>query len=54
MLYEVITIDSVGYIESFRLPDFRIKVLSLHREQGGGVVLSIQGSFIVPAGGSSL
>ncbi len=47
-------IDSVGYIESFRLPDFRIKVLSLNREQGSGVVLSIQGSFTVPAGGSNL
>jgi hypothetical protein len=47
-------IDSVGYIESFRLPDFRIKTLSLSREQVGGVVLSIQGSFVVPEGRSSL
>lgn len=47
-------IDSVGYIESFRLPDFRIKTLSLSREQVGGVVLSIQGSFVVPVGRSSL
>jgi len=47
-------IDTVGYIESFRLPDFRIKNLSIGREQAGGVVLSIQGSLVVPVGGNSL
>jgi hypothetical protein len=47
-------IDSVGYIESFRLPDFKIKTLSLNREPEGGEVLSIQGSLVIPAGGSNL
>lgn len=47
-------IDSVGYIESFRLPDFKIKNLALLKEQSGPVVLNVQGAFVVPMMGSQL
>ncbi|RJQ56985.1 MAG: hypothetical protein C4526_00370 [Nitrospiraceae bacterium] len=45
-------INYTGYVESFRLPDFRIKDFSLIKEAGGGVILIIQGSFTAPKGGS--
>lgn len=41
-------IDHVNYIESLNLPDFRIKNLMIVNEQTGGVVLNIQGGFIIP------
>jgi hypothetical protein len=50
--YEAV-IDYAGYIESFRLPDFKIKDISLNKEQTGEVVLSIKGSFVVPLTGGS-
>jgi hypothetical protein len=41
-------IDYVGYIESFRFPKYSVKNLSITKEQSGGVVLNIQGGFVIP------
>ncbi len=41
-------IDDVGYMESFRFPDYRIRNLSITKEQTGGVALTIQGEFVIP------
>jgi len=41
-------IDYVGYIESFSLPKFRIKNLMIINDETGGVVLNIQGAFVMP------
>ncbi|MBI5100030.1 MAG: hypothetical protein HZB30_12440 [Nitrospirae bacterium] len=41
-------IDYVNYIESFSLPKFRIKNLMIIKEETGGVVLDIQGGFVIP------
>jgi hypothetical protein len=41
-------VDYVGYIESFRFPKYSVKNLSVTKEQSGGVVLNIQGGFVIP------
>lgn len=41
-------IDYVNYIESFSLPEFRIINLMIVKEDAGGVVLGIQGGFVIP------
>jgi len=41
-------IDYVDYIESFSLPKFKIKNLMIINEETGGVVLNIQGGFVIP------
>ncbi|MBI5740130.1 MAG: hypothetical protein HZA16_05350 [Nitrospirae bacterium] len=42
-------IDCAGFIESFRLPDFRIKHFLLSKGDDGRAVVSIQGSFVAPS-----
>jgi hypothetical protein len=46
-------IDCIKYIESFRLPKYRIKNLSILEEQLGGVMLDIQGGLVMPAGANN-
>jgi hypothetical protein len=46
-------IDCIKYIESFRLPKYRIKSLSMLEEQLGGVILDIQGGLVMPAGANN-
>jgi hypothetical protein len=45
--YEMI-IDYTGYLESFRLPRYRIKNLSISGDNTGNVVFNIQGELIAP------
>jgi hypothetical protein len=47
-------IDCIQYLESFRLPKYRIKNLSIMEEQLGGVILDIQGGLVTPAEGQQL
>jgi len=47
-------IEYVGYVEAFRLPDLRIKTLTVIKEETGGVILNIQGNFVVPHTGGSI
>lgn len=41
-------VDYVGYVESFRLPDYRIKNVAVSKEQSGEVILNIQGELVAP------
>ncbi|RJQ17512.1 MAG: hypothetical protein C4560_08805 [Nitrospiraceae bacterium] len=45
--YKAIT-DIVGYVESFRLPRYSVRSISVSKEQAGGVILNIQGEFVAP------
>lgn len=45
--YKMVT-DYIGYIESFKIPDFKIRNISVSRDQSGNVMLGIKGSFIMP------
>ena len=42
-------IEYVGYVESFRIPDYRIENISISRDPLGKVTLSIKGVFVVPS-----
>jgi hypothetical protein len=39
----------IGYIESFRIPDFKIELFSLLRKPSGKVILRIKGNLIMPS-----
>jgi len=42
-------LDYVHYLESFTLPDFEIRQMTISRGQVGEVTMSINGSFVMPA-----
>lgn len=46
-------IDCIQYVESFSLPKYRIKNLSIMEEQLGGIILDIQGGLVMPAGANN-
>ena len=41
-------LDHLNYIESFRLPDFKVQQLIIAGEQTGKVLLKIKGAFTMP------
>jgi hypothetical protein len=41
-------LDYVAYIESFRIPDFEIRHISISEGQAGGIVLKITGVLAIP------
>lgn len=42
-------LDYVAYIESFRIPDFKVTRLAVSKGQTGGVVLKITGVLLIPS-----
>ncbi len=42
-------LDYVAYVESFRIPDFEIRHISVSKGQTGGIVLKIEGALLMPA-----
>ncbi|MEW6599577.1 MAG: hypothetical protein AB1499_01265 [Nitrospirota bacterium] len=47
-------LDYVGYVESFRIPDFDIKQISISKGQSGGMVLKIAGALAIPAANTEM
>ena len=41
-------LDYVQYLESFRVPDYEIREISITREQSGKVSLRVQGGLVIP------
>jgi hypothetical protein len=46
-------IEYVSYIESFRIPDYKINNISVLTDPSGKVILDIKGVFIMPSSGGS-
>lgn len=46
--YKMVT-DYIGYVESFRIPDFKIKNVLVSRDPSGNVMLNVKGYFIMPS-----
>jgi hypothetical protein len=46
-------IEYVDYIESFRMPDYRINDISVLTDPSGKVILNIKGVFVMPSSGGS-
>jgi hypothetical protein len=44
-----VVLDSVQYLESFRIPDFEIRHLTVRKDQTGGVSMIINGAFVMPS-----
>ena len=42
-------LDYVAYVESFSIPDFEIRHISVLKGQTGGIVLKIEGALVMPA-----
>jgi hypothetical protein len=42
-------IDYVNYIESFRIPKYKINYISISKEQTGTIALNIKGALIMPS-----
>jgi hypothetical protein len=42
-------VDYIGYIESFRIPEYKINQLSISKEQGGDITLDIKGAIVMPS-----
>lgn len=42
-------LDHIGYLESFVLPDFEIRNMSVRRGQAGEVSLSVNGALVMPS-----
>ncbi len=41
-------VDYTGYIESFRVPDYRIDSLTVSKDEQGEVILNVKGAFMMP------